>query len=186
MESARPPRAASCGCTISLQVNHPPGCPRLWGLVSKCLFSSHGLTHLEASIWAVGWAEATWQLPTRLRTPLQGLCHRRRAWSRPPASPCHTGAGHPAADGTRGRWPACPVWPARVRVGHAPAFSITTGPVPRACLVASRHGGFSGGWPAPSTAGVAFAAQLLPGRPMEVWAALWGEGQGGGPARSCL
>lgn len=33
----------------------------------------------------------------------------------------------------------------RVRAGLAPAFSMTAGPVPRACLVASHHGAFSGG-----------------------------------------
>lgn len=60
------------------------------------------------------------------------------------------------------------------RRGLSPAFYVTAGPVPCACLVVSCHGGFSGSRLAPNTAGVAIAAQLLPGRSVEVLGWPWG------------
>lgn len=60
------------------------------------------------------------------------------------------------------------------RRGLSPAFYVTAGPVPCACLVVSCHGGFSGSRLAPNTAGVVIAAQLLPGRSVEVLGWPWG------------
>lgn len=46
--------------------------------MNKRLLCSHGLTHLEASIWAVGWADSGRPRGTSLHDslhPLQDSCH---------------------------------------------------------------------------------------------------------------
>lgn len=180
----RRPGLPAYGCTISLQVNHPPGCPRLWGPANKRLLSSHGLTHLETSIWAVGGPGS--RRPrgsTSLGSPHpRGLCHHRHP--EPPACPEHgrpvtRGRAGPAGLGGADRRP--PFGPRAPGTGPSPAFYMTAGPVPCACLVASRHGGFSGGRRLRAQPGWRSQRSCCPGRPGEV-PAPWGP-HGGAFAR---
>lgn len=120
-----------------------------------------------------GWLrEATWQHLTGFPTPPRSMASQTPRTSRPP----RTRVGLAGLGGADRR----PLFGQRAPgTGPSPAFYMTAGPVPCACLVASRHGGFSGGRRLRAQPGWRSQRSCRPGRPGEV-PAPWGP-HGGAP-----
>lgn len=165
--SGCPGRLASLQMHDSTAGQSSPRLPEALGPGEQAPVLSHRLTHLEASVWAAGRAGAgrprgrsTPGSPRPCKVVPSQTCLASSFLQITPLLLCggrlHCQAGMPLFGQQASR------------TGLSPAFYMTAGPVPCACLVTSHHGGFSGSRPALNTAGVAFAAQLLPSHSVEV------------------